>query len=205
MSPRTFLTAWEFLWYNCSAVCGSSTLWLYGRINGDLLQETLSYRLCEQVAALRTPAPVTGHFCSVLPQEVWLKQRSGSVSVGSLGPGVHEVLFEPSKHLWWVWDLILNTILPLLPSCHGFSFVVGYLFSGGIQYSPVNGCSAMGSILGSRGSPGGGHSNPLQYSCLENPTNRGAWQATVYRVAQSWTWLKRLSMHTHRTVTNIIL
>ena len=31
-------------------------------------------------------------------------------------------------------------------------------------------------------SPGGGHGNPLQYSCLENPTDRGAWQATAHRV-----------------------
>ena len=45
-------------------------------------------------------------------------------------------------------------------------------------------------------SPGAGHGNPLQYSCLENPTYRGAWWATVYAVAQSGTWLKRLSMHT---------
>ena len=36
-------------------------------------------------------------------------------------------------------------------------------------------------------SPGGGHVSPLQYSCLENPMDRGAWQATVHRVAQSWT------------------
>ena len=35
--------------------------------------------------------------------------------------------------------------------------------------------------------------NPLQYSCLENPRERGAWWAAVYGVAQSWTWLKRLS------------
>ena len=34
-------------------------------------------------------------------------------------------------------------------------------------------------------SPGGGHGNPLQYSCLENPMDRGAWQATVHRVAES--------------------
>ena len=38
-----------------------------------------------------------------------------------------------------------------------------------------------------RKSPGGGHGNPLQYSCLENPMNRGAWWATVHRVAESWT------------------
>jgi len=50
-------------------------------------------------------------------------------------------------------------------------------------------------IPGSGRSPGGGHSNPLQYSCLENPMDRRAWQATVHGVAKSWAWLKRLSMH----------
>ena len=41
-----------------------------------------------------------------------------------------------------------------------------------------------GSIPGLGISPGGGHGNPLQYSCLENPTDRGAWWATVHRVAE---------------------
>ena len=40
-----------------------------------------------------------------------------------------------------------------------------------------------------------GNSNPLQYSCLENPVDRGAWWAAVLRVAQSRTRLKRLSVH----------
>ena len=44
-----------------------------------------------------------------------------------------------------------------------------------------------GSIPGSGRSPGGGHDIPLQYSCLENPMDRGAWQATVRGVAKSWT------------------
>jgi len=39
-----------------------------------------------------------------------------------------------------------------------------------------------GSAPGSGRSPGGGHGNPLQYSCLQNPMDRGAWQATVFRV-----------------------
>ena len=43
----------------------------------------------------------------------------------------------------------------------------------------------VGLIPGSRRSPGGGHGNPLQYSCLENPMDRGAWQATVHGVAES--------------------
>ena len=44
-----------------------------------------------------------------------------------------------------------------------------------------------GSIPGSGRSPGGWHGNPFQYSCLENPMDRGAWQATVHRVAKNWT------------------
>ena len=44
-------------------------------------------------------------------------------------------------------------------------------------------------------SPGGGHGNPLQYSCLENPMDSEAWRATVHRVAKCQTQLKRLSMH----------
>ena len=45
----------------------------------------------------------------------------------------------------------------------------------------------LGSIPGSGRSYGGGHHNLLQYSCLENPMNRGAWWATVHRVAKSQT------------------
>ena len=52
-----------------------------------------------------------------------------------------------------------------------------------------------GSILGSGRSPEEGHGNPLQYSCLENPMDRGAWRATVHGVTQSQTRLKRLSTH----------
>ena len=42
---------------------------------------------------------------------------------------------------------------------------------------------------------GKGDGNPLQYSCLENPMDKGTWQATVHRVTKSGTWLKWLSMH----------
>ena len=46
-----------------------------------------------------------------------------------------------------------------------------------------------GSILGLGRFPGGGNGNPIQYSCLENPMDRGAWQATVHAVAKSQTHL----------------
>ena len=57
----------------------------------------------------------------------------------------------------------------------------------------------MGSISVSGRASGGGLGNPLQYSCLENPIDRGAWRATVYRAAKSRTQLKRLSMHRSQT------
>ena len=50
-----------------------------------------------------------------------------------------------------------------------------------------------GSIPGLGRSPGGGHGNSLQYSCLENPMDREPWQATVHKVSKSWT---RLNMNT---------
>ena len=53
-----------------------------------------------------------------------------------------------------------------------------------------------GSIPGSGRSPRGGHANPLQYSYVENPIDRGAWWATVHRVTKSWRYIY-VSIHTH--------
>ena len=57
-----------------------------------------------------------------------------------------------------------------------------------VKKPPTNAGDArdVGLIPGS-GRFGGGHGNPLQYSCLENPMDRGAWWATVNRVTKSWT------------------
>ena len=57
-----------------------------------------------------------------------------------------------------------------------------------VKNLPANarGVRDTGLIPGSGRSPGGGHGNPLQYSCLENSLDRGAWWATVRRIAQSW-------------------
>ena len=57
--------------------------------------------------------------------------------------------------------------------------------AGGVSSSPVSGRSA-----------GGRHGNPCQYSCLENPGNRGAWRAAGHRVTQSRAQMRRLSAHT---------
>ena len=53
----------------------------------------------------------------------------------------------------------------------------------------------LGLIPGWGRSPGEGHGNPLQYSCLENPVDRGAWWAVVHGVTKSWTSLTAFHFH----------
>ena len=66
-----------------------------------------------------------------------------------------------------------------------------------VKNPPANAGDAgdMRSFPGSGRSPGGRHGNPFQYSCLENPMERGAWRAMVHKIANSQTRLKRLSTH----------
>ena len=99
----------------------------------------------------RSPAPTAlvteaGH-CSPALSQGDTQHSFGSVSVESLGPGAHKVLFDPFKCLWQVWCLIPNVISPLLPSCWGFSFALGHgvSFFGRIQHSSLDGCSAVSS------------------------------------------------------------
>ena len=101
----------EFIWYNCSAVCGSSARQLYGGVNGDFLQEALCHT---QVCCTQSPYPCNRPLltCPSAGDTRTLKGRSGSVSVRS--PGAHKVLIEPSEHLWWILGLILNSFFPIL-------------------------------------------------------------------------------------------
>ena len=66
-----------------------------------------------------------------------------------------------------------------------------------VKNPPANagGIIDVGLIPGSERSPRGGNSNPSQYSCLENPVDRGAWWATVQNVAKNRTQRMQLSMH----------
>ena len=66
-----------------------------------------------------------------------------------------------------------------------------------VKNLPAN-AEDMGSIPGSGRSHGGGNGNPLQYSCLENPMDRGAWQATVHGVAKSQTQLRDYKTTKHQ-------
>ena len=62
-------------------------------------------------------------------------------------------------------------------------------------------CKRLGSTPGLGRSPGGGHGNPLQYSCLKNPMDKGAWRATVHGVRKSRTRLS-MSCTTHQSMAS---
>ena len=116
-----------------SLVYGSPALWLYIGVNGD--QEDLCHMPCLPGTLL--PEPLSSQQATTDPclcrrpsnthRHVCLSLLWGLLLL-SLGPGAHKVLFVPSKHLWQVWGLILNDIMPLIPSCSGFfDLLCGYL------------------------------------------------------------------------------
>ena len=79
-----------------------------------------------------------------------------------------------------------------------FSITVYHLWgfpAGTVVKNSTANAGDVSSIPGSGRSPGEGNGNPLQYSCLENSMDRGAWQATVLGVAKSWTWLSTQYSH----------
>ena len=106
-----------------------------------------------------------------------------------------------------VYSSPLSLALPLtlLKSCLLSSVlyvhVLGFLGGSAVKSICKAGAAGdTGSVPGLGRTPGRGNGNPLQYSCLENPMDRGAWPATVHGVAKSQTQLKRLSKHS-RTCT----
>ena len=81
---------------------------------------------------------------------------------------------------------------------------MGFPLGSVVKNSPAN-ARDMGLTLGSGRSPGVGNGNPLQYSCLENSKDRGAWQATVHRVADRHTGHAHIHRHTHRNLRAVNL
>ena len=95
----------------------------------------------------------------------------------------------------WSDRAINKSRSPRLPANHHCQFV-----GNTVNLFPSGSCNAetqeiVGSISGSGRSPGDGHGNPLQYSCWENPMDRGVWWAMVHGVAKSQTRLKQLSTY----------
>ena len=88
----------------------------------------------------------------------------------------------------WVWSMFQEKAVKRCcfsggPGASQVALVVKNLSANAGEKGEVN------LIPGWGRSPGGGHGSPLQYSCLENPMDRGAWWATVRRVTKSWTRL----------------
>ena len=117
-------------WYAQGSVCAiqesvSPVLcrfwWLYGGVNGDFLQGVLCHT---QVCYTQSPCPCGSPLLT--------RTSTGDTQTqfclrlcGVSGSWCAQGMFEPSEHLWRVCCLILNTILPFLPSCWGFFFALG--------------------------------------------------------------------------------
>ena len=102
VGPRTFLTVQEFLWYNCSAVCGSSAQQLCGRVNSNLLQEGLCHRLCDPENCTQSPCP-----CS--------RPLLTYTSAGDSNTGLAQSLWG----LWGLWVLMCTRFGLSPPSVSG--------------------------------------------------------------------------------------
>ena len=104
--------------------------------------------------------------------------------------------FPNAKLEFAAWSFYLPIIYIVLGIVKGFS-----------GDSMVKNSSAMWKTcvwsLGLGRAPGEGNGNPLQYSCLENPTDRGAWQATVHGAVKSWTWLSNWMTNNQVIVSNL--
>ena len=78
---------------------------------------------------------------------------------------------------------------------------------GSVVKNPPGDARDTGSIPGSGSSPGGGNGNPLQYSCLKNPTDSGAWRAAVHTISKSWAQLShstRAWVYMHCTMSALV-
>ena len=138
-------------------------------------------------------------------------------SGGSLGHGSPSNCKSASSLLPLLVPLASSSSLPgpcqQRPMSLGFKVRLGQqwthtaVFPGGsvVKNPPANAGNVRdkGLILGSGKSPGGGHGSALQYSCLENPMDRGAWQATAQRVTKNQTWLGNL-VRTHAHTANSV-
>ena len=92
----------------------------------------------------------------------------------------------PNWIIVYIFKTKLLSALNYLDNCVNHILCKGFPGGSEVKASASN-TGHLGSIPGSGRSPGEGNGNPLQYSCLENPMDRGAWWATVHGVTKSWT------------------
>ena len=128
---------------------------------------------------------------SVQPNKKYLKKKKNSSE-----PTITTPVHRPS-----VFDSIFQhpAVASLPWRCSGTMSNFKSLCASLVVQTVESACSAEdpGSIPGSERSPGEGNGNPLQYPCLENPRDRGAWRATVHGVAKSRTRLSNFTFTFH--------
>ena len=120
------------------------------------------------------------------------------VSFGGAGSGKADFWHEQegSALMWDFYQVSQNTITSKQTSECCLWYI--YPQTGGSHTKETSrNVGNLGLVLGLGRSPGGGHGNPLQDSCLENPMDRGAWQATVHGLTKNGT---RLSIAQHSTL-----
>ena len=151
---------------------------LLGQIHEAIRPEQMYVDGHHRVSALASVSLKTSQ------NDPWLKHRSINFHVGCTAIS-HVKLISP------YWDLKASCEVPTIwilqlykTRKDIFSFFLKFLFN---LYFMLESQEMRVLIPGSGKSPGGGNGNPLQYSCLENPMDRGAWQVTVHRITKSWT------------------
>ena len=104
-----------------------------------------------------------------------------------LRPGANKSILKKKQNKLCTYVVLMTYIIKM----YICSFNDNSLGFPGAQMVKKSTCSTgdLGSVPGLGRSPGRGHGNPLQYSCLENPMDRGAWWATVHGVTKSQTQL----------------
>ena len=109
------------------------------------------------------------------------------IMIRNFGGEAEKLIFKTISRWLWYYARLKNYLFQPPMQCSGASLVAQV---------KVSACNEgdMGSILGSGRSPGEGNGNPLQYSCLENPMDGGAWWATsAHGVTKSQTWLSNFT------------
>ena len=135
---------------------------------------------------------------SILAWEILWKEEPGGLQSMGLERVGHNWPTKQQIPVWCRNFIPINLYLPLFCAILGFP-------GGSVVKNPSTNVGDVDSIPGLGRFPGGGNGNPFQYSCLENPIDRGGWQAMVHRVTKSQTWLNDW-IHTYISIydkTNI--
>ena len=149
-------------------VCVLSRVWLFVTSWTAAFQASLSMEFSRQQYWSEFPFPTPGDL-----------SNPGIKPTSPASPILASGFFNLRRGINWEIGIDVYTLL----------YVKGGFPGGSDGEGPACNARDLGSIPGSERSPGEGNGSPLQYSCLENPKDRGAWQTTVHGVSKSQTRL----------------